>query len=317
MLMALVPLYAILVPWAGSRFLDVGFLILFSGFLFISGLVAVVGLMATQKELKCPKCHREVRKPVKGRCPHCAVKLRSDGDLQLAAKLRWYRLGLQMLVVFVVIASVGVSWLGARLTQARKNRQVLAKIQRIRQEMRTRGGSLSISYGRSNWLGNLFGDPGFVCAEQFQVVDRSKFGDEDIVALRELTYLKRLDLSNSQITDAGLVHVEELSMGCPIWELYLSGTDVTDSGLVHLQKLDSLSELHLGSTQITDDGLVHLKALTDLRTLDLRYTGITDSGLQHLQGLAGLQSLVLVRTQVTDEGVKRLQQALPNCKIRQ
>ncbi len=98
-------------------------------------------------------------------------------------------------------------------------------------------------------------------------------------------------------------------------EVDLSGTNVTDAGLEHLKGLTSLQELYLDGTEVTDAGLVHLKGLTSLRRLLLSDTKVTDAGLVHLKGLTSLQALNLRYTKVTDAGVKKLQQALPNCKI--
>ena len=90
---------------------------------------------------------------------------------------------------------------------------------------------------------------------------------------------------------------------------------ITDAGLVHLEELADLRRLTLEDPQITDAGLVHLEGLTNLSVLSLRGTQITDAGLVHVEKLTNLRNLSLGNTQVTDEGVKKLQQALPNCRI--
>ncbi len=64
----------------------------------------------------------------------------------------------------------------------------------------------------------------------------------------------------------------------------LNGTQITDAGLVHLEGLTSLQELNLDNThQITDAGLVHLEGLTSLRMLFLHNTQITDAGVAKLK----------------------------------
>jgi len=53
------------------------------------------------------------------------------------------------------------------------------------------------------------------------------------VNLKGLTNLQSLDLYDTQVTDAGLVHLAGLTnLG---W-LYLHGTQVTDAGVAELQK---------------------------------------------------------------------------------
>jgi len=119
--------------------------------------------------------------------------------------------------------------------------------------------------------------------------------------------------SGTEVTDAGLEHVEGLT---ELQLLDLHGTQVTDAGLEHLKGLTSLKELDLSATQVTDAGLAeHLNGLTNLKRLLLHGTQVSDIGLEHLRGLTNLQELWLDDTQVSDEGVKKLQQALPNCKI--
>ncbi len=97
--------------------------------------------------------------------------------------------------------------------------------------------------------------------------------------------------------------------------LDLSDTEVGDAGLIHLSSAQNLVVLDLTNTQVTDAGLVHLKALTKLEHLYLDNTQVTDAGLAHLQGLNNLESLLLNGTQVTDAGAGKLRQALPDCDI--
>jgi len=95
----------------------------------------------------------------------------------------------------------------------------------------------------------------------------------------------------------------------------LNDTELTDAGLVHLRDLPKLRFLSLTGTQITDAGLVYLEGLTNLKALSLDNTQITDAGLVQLKRLTKLEALGLSDTKVTDEGVKKLQEALPNCYI--
>jgi hypothetical protein len=98
--------------------------------------------------------------------------------------------------------------------------------------------------------------------------------------------------------------------------LGLPDSQVSDAGLVHLQGLTGLLGLWLSNTQVGDEGLTHLKKLTALQMLDLKHTQVSDAGLIHLQGLSSLRVLSLSHIQVSDAGVARLQHALPNCLIK-
>ena len=137
--------------------------------------------------------------------------------------------------------------------------------------------------------------------------------DAGLVHLKQLTSLQKLELSHTEITDVGLARLRGLTGLQSLWVHHIQ---ISDAGLVHLKRLTSLQELNLSYTQVTDAGLGHLEGLKDLQYLWLEHIQITDAGLVHLEGLTNLFVLLLTDTQVTDAGVKRLQQALPDCEIR-
>ena len=90
---------------------------------------------------------------------------------------------------------------------------------------------------------------------------------------------------------------------------------MTDAGLVHLNNLDRLERLHIMYLPITDSGLTHIKGLSELEILKLEQINITDAGLVHLHGLTQLQELTVRSTRVTAAGLEKLRSALPNCNI--
>ena len=69
----------------------------------------------------------------------------------------------------------------------------------------------------------------------------------------------------------------------PGTSLDLSGTQVTDAGLKSLEPLDKLTSLDLQSTQVTDEGLKALVALPKLTSLKLAQTRVTAKGVADLQ----------------------------------
>ncbi len=121
-----------------------------------------------------------------------------------------------------------------------------------------------------------------------------------------------LGLSGSNVTDARLAIVEEMSL---LKRLSLGKNEITDEGLKYLQGLKHLESLYLHDNKITDAGLVRLKGLTNLKTLYLSGSRITDAGLRHLEGLTSLKTLRLDRTGVTDGAASNLRQMLPTCTI--
>lgn len=123
-----------------------------------------------------------------------------------------------------------------------------------------------------------------------------------LVHLKGLTNLQNLGIGRTQITDAGLVHLKELTN---LTSLSLP-KQITDAGLRHLKGLTNLQDLTLAGIQITDAGLVHIEGLTKLERLNLDNTKITNAGLVHLKGLTNLQYLGLNGTQVTGAGLGHL-----------
>ena len=99
--------------------------------------------------------------------------------------------------------------------------------------------------------------------------------------------------------------------------LFLVRTQITNAGLEHLQKLNKLERLYLTScTGVSDAGLEHLKDLTSLELLNLLFCeGISDAGMKHLHDLNNLKSLSPIDTNVTLNGVNKLKQVLSNCDI--
>lgn len=75
--------------------------------------------------------------------------------------------------------------------------------------------------------------------------------DQDLIHLKKLTQLQKLDLSYSGITDKAIPFINELKTLC---ELDLSGTQITDKGL-KLLSLPELRSLDLNDINITDEGL--------------------------------------------------------------
>lgn len=141
--------------------------------------------------------------------------------------------------------------------------------------------------------------------------------DAGLERLQGMTNLKELTLDgNTQITGVGLVHLKQLPQ---LEYLSLRRSGITDANLEHLKALSKLKYLSLYSTSITDAGVQHLKAITSLERLTIKLTGITDSGLQQLTGLPRLVWLELKfdrpGAHITLEGVNRFKQVKPNCWI--
>jgi Leucine-rich repeat (LRR) protein len=119
-------------------------------------------------------------------------------------------------------------------------------------------------------------------------------------------------LDNTQVTDDGLAHLENLTA---LQEVWLDNTRITDAALAHFEGLSALQRLYLRGAHISDAGLAHLQDLTGLEELWLDNTQVTDAGLAYLEGLTALQWLELTNTEVTDDGLAKLRNAMPKCQV--
>jgi uncharacterized membrane protein/mono/diheme cytochrome c family protein len=113
--------------------------------------------------------------------------------------------------------------------------------------------------------------------------------------------------------DAQLAALEAIAPQI-LW-LDLSGTQITDAGLGAIEKFPNLTRLHLDRTAITDAGLAHLTRLSHLEYLNLYGTKITDAGLTPLAGLASLRALYVWQTGATTQGIDRLKASLPQLVV--
>ena len=161
-------------------------------------------------------------------------------------------------------------------------------------------------------------------------------GDAGISHLKNLKALRKLDLSSTRVTDAGLLHLAELtnllelhvvpdllnetelveSLGSHSENFTPYRAQVTDTGLAHLRGLTNLTTLDLNGTRVSDAGLIHLTSLIRLSSLSLEWTQVTDAGLVHLKSLSKLSKLDLTETRVTEAGIAELKRAMPNLSVK-
>ncbi|XP_033841666.1 uncharacterized protein si:ch73-173p19.1 [Periophthalmus magnuspinnatus] len=130
--------------------------------------------------------------------------------------------------------------------------------------------------------------------------------DSGMSALSRLTLLCELDLTDyTHVTDQGVRHLCTLTR---LRKLSLSNTQVSDAGLPFLQGLQELQDLCLDRTTVTSQGVADLIVhLPLLQVLGLASTHVGDSVVR--KGLIRCNQLVkinLSRTRITDQGLKVL-----------
>ncbi len=144
-------------------------------------------------------------------------------------------------------------------------------------------------------------------------------GDDLLKEVAKLQMLQVLDLTHTQITDAGLKHLAPLKK---LKQLSLTCTNVTDEALANLAPLTSLERLYVHNNfikdgefvkfvKLTDQGLANLAPLKKLSYLNVSGTGITDAGLEHLKELPKLKQLSIGHTAVTPEAIGRIREQMP------
>ena len=249
-------------------------------------------------------------------------------------KRRWFQFSLRTLLVFVLSASIGMSWLAVRLQRAKRQKEAVEAIVKsggiVRYDYQYDASGNEIRGAKlpgAVWLRKCLGDDFFTTVvgvdfdgpvwQPASGWDLGGFGrrnvtDADLLHLKSLSQLRSLDLDSTEVTDAGIEHLKGLNR---LESLNLDGTEVTDAGIEHLQGLTELQELNLRATRVTDAGLVHLKGLSRLEYLDLSWTEVTDAGMKHLEGLNRLRELLLRYNLVTDAGLEDLRKVLPKLVI--
>jgi hypothetical protein len=123
----------------------------------------------------------------------------------------------------------------------------------------------------------------------------------------------QIRLDRTLVTDGDLRQLEGLED--KLLRINLSRSEITDAGLLSISRMKRLEQLRLASPQVDDAGLECLTNLKHLRFLHLIDMPITDAGLDHLHVLTGLESLYLDGTRTTDEGIGRLLAALPGVHL--
>jgi len=253
--------------------------------------------------------------------------------LRLAWKRRWLQFSLRTLLLVVLVASLGLSWLAVSMQRAKRQADALAAVRQtgaaiwFAHELKPSGG---IAPGAEppgpRWLRRLLGDDLFIRVHSIDFKDVS-VDDAGLEPLGRIFSLERLFLRDAHVTDAGLVHLAPLTglkgleLNSPFAILIDDrkprvivevrkpkdrGPPITDAGLELLRNMKRLEVLRLRGTNVTDSVLKHLKGMPKLRTLDLGATRVTDAALETIADLTNLEELGLDFTQVTDAGLPHL-----------
>ena len=159
-------------------------------------------------------------------------------------KLRWYQYSLRTLMLVVLLASIGMSYVAVTIQRQRRQGEAARAIEKA-------GGKVE---SERTWLGRLLRDDSLVRVTEVELGRETT--DAGLVRLQGLRQLQWLVLSNTRVSDAGLVHLQGLRQLQGLW---LANTQVSDSGVVHLQGLRQLYQLDLANTKVTSQGVKKLR----------------------------------------------------------
>ena len=236
-----------------------------------------------------------------------------------------FQFRLRTLLLIVLLVSIPLSWLRAKLQSARMQKAAEARLPRDlevwydfhydgpddwlcpfsyecdegRKLMLPPFNRLGKKVPGPKWLHDILGEDFFMSVAFLGTKDRNHLAE-----IRYFHHLKELDLYGSNVTDADLAVLSETP---EVKGIILEATSISDAGLAHIRASTCLRKLSLSRTSITDAGLSDIAGLKRLQLLNLDNTQVTDAGLEQLMGLSDLQWLCLEGTFITDAGLRKLE----------
>lgn len=191
--------------------------------------------------------------------------------------------------------------------------------QRLLAEVKRLGGKATLEVVAPRWLRALATDEGLPvfarivelelnertdghkAAEPKKLADRVH--DEWLKQIADQDLLRRLELSGTAVTSAGLVHLKGLTK---LERLNLCLTDCDDRGFEHLAGMTQMKRMVICASKITGTGFTHLTGMTQLESINLHSAPASDAGLAAIGKLPSLKRLEIVHTHVTDEGLRHV-----------
>ena len=152
----------------------------------------------------------------------------------------------------------------------------------------------------------------------------AKLTDADLAKLAPAQRLRGLTLSDTAITDAGMIHVAALRQldyfqaygaaigdegfaelrGLPLTSLLIGASKITDAGLENIPL--SVTNLSVGDTQVTGTGFAKIARLQQLETISLQELKFTEADLLPLMTLPNLATLYLANSSISDAGLQTI-----------
>lgn len=126
------------------------------------------------------------------------------------------------------------------------------------------------------------------------------FLSEEMLPLRTLTTLRKLEIGYCRLDDAGMYYLRSLDR---LEHLSLPLAGVSSDGVKQVRGLKQLKSFSGG---LSDESIRHVARLRKLESLGVSGSQLSDRGLTRLAKLRNLKALYLGATSVTGEGLQHL-----------
>ena len=192
------------------------------------------------------------------------------------------------------------------------DRILLAEVKRL-------NGKVTLEVTAPDWLRSIVGDDGlssFGRIVEIELNERTdghkeptpkpltdRVHDDWLRRLADQTDLRRLELSGTAVTSAGLIHLKNL---INMERLNVCLTAVSDEGFEHLAGMTKMKRMTICASKITGSGFAHLPGMKQIESINLHSAPASDAGLEAIGKLTSLRRLEIVHTNVTDAGLKHL-----------
>ena len=189
------------------------------------------------------------------------------------------------------------------------NRVLLAEVKRL-------GGKVTLDIAAPDWLRSIAGDEAlevFGRIAELNLNERTdghkepdakaitnRVNDDTLKLLVGQDALRRLELSGTAVTSAGLIHLKGLTN---LQFLNVCLTAVSDEGFEHLSAMTKMRRMTVCASKITGSGFKHLAGMKQLESINLHSSPASDAGLEAIGKLPSLRRLEIVHTNVTDAGL--------------
>ncbi len=140
----------------------------------------------------------------------------------------------------------------------------------------------------------------------------SEITDAGVAELKRIRSLRRICLSHARVSDRGIASLIPLSR---LESLDLGGTLVTDASGGTLVQFTRLKDLDLSKTTIGNPMVAQLARLNSIESLDLSGTALGDDAIRFLAEMNGLRRLTVCNTKMSERGTQRLRSVLANTEV--